>query len=124
MCRSNLPGNITVGSPSLRVMRRGAMNWALHATPTQVHHVSPARILLANATGRRICRGNMAGASPATTMIRLGKPMHSCHGSGTPCGDPVWETGNHARLHSIFHSPAESFRGRDERRVLFPGQTI
>ncbi len=68
--------------------------------------------LLANATGRRICRGNMAGASPATTMIRLGKPMHSCHGSGTPCGDPVWETGNHARLHSIFHSPAESLTGR------------
>src|SRR5437667_1623640 len=98
MCRSNLPGNITVGSPSLRVMRRGAMNWALHATPTQVHHVSPARILVANATGRRICWGNMAGASPATTMIRLGKPMHSCHGSGAPCGC-------HVRLHHIFHSP-------------------
>src|SRR5436305_14182471 len=69
---------------------------------------APFRTFLANATGRRICRGNMAGASPATTMILLGKPMHSCHGSGTPCGDPVWETGNHARLHYIFHSPAES----------------
>jgi len=28
----------------------------------------------------------MAGASPATTMIRLAKAAHSYHGSGTPCG--------------------------------------
>ncbi len=30
--------------------------------------------------------GPMAGASPATTMRRPGKPTHACHGSGTPCG--------------------------------------
>src|SRR5437870_3707924 len=82
---------------------------------------APFRTLLANATGRRICRGNMAGASPATTMIRLGKPMHSCHGSGAPCGDPVWETGNHARLHSIFHSPAESAGGKRGREKAWRG---
>ena len=63
----------------------------------------------------------MAGASPATTMIRLGKPMHSCHGSGAPCGDPVWETGNHARLHSIFHSPAESCGGKRGREKAWRG---
>src|SRR6266571_2636935 len=37
----------------------------------------------------------MAGASPATTMIRLAKPTQSCHSSGTPCGC-------HARLYHIF----------------------
>src|SRR5436305_11081720 len=84
---------------------------------------APFRTLLANATARRICRGNMAGASPATTRIRLGKPMHSCHGSGTPCGDPVWETGNHARLHSIFHSPAESFGGENKGERSWLGIT-
>src|SRR6266700_5816407 len=30
----------------------------------------------------------MAGASPATTMIRLDRPMHPSHGSGTPLRVP------------------------------------
>ena len=43
----------------------------------------------------------MAPARGATTMMRLGKPMHPYHGSGRAC--PC-----HAGLHSILHSPAKS----------------
>src|SRR5262249_44180831 len=45
----------------------------------------------------------MAGASPATTMIRPGKVVHAYHGSGTPCGC-------HARLYYQCCSPKESFK--------------
>ena len=75
------------------------------------------RTLLANDTGRRIGRGTMAGASPATTMIRLRRPMHAYHGSGTPCGC-------HAELHHIFHSPAESCSGEEEKETGAQPQTV
>src|SRR6266571_2871816 len=53
-------------------------------------------------TRRQIGRGTMAGASPATTMIRMHRPAKASHGSGTPCGC-------HARLYPILHSPTQSF---------------
>ncbi len=58
----------------------------------------------------------MAPARGATTMIRLGKPMRSYHGSGRAC--PC-----HVRLHPLFHSPAESCGGAQKKKKKFFGDT-
>src|SRR5438876_1506485 len=67
--------------------------------------------------GRHLRMTGMAGASPATTMTRLRKAMHSSHGSGTPCGCHV-PCGCHAQkcnatdLRSLFVTQTEPSTSR------------
>src|SRR5438034_2301643 len=53
----------------------------------------------------------MAGASPATTMIRLRKTTHAYHGRRSPIYRGTTPCGCHARWHHIFHSPTKSLLG-------------